>query len=550
MSMELGDFLAAAMGFNPNEEPTPKDMRDDMFIKGYPRKSFDADGLTPFRVELPPIANTMAPKTAFWPKDLATIRRVIPVHSVQMDSFRRIATAHVATPYVTSEGESECRTLLTTVLAAMLLRREDLRSAFAYLSSELKDKKNKYVGRAAVSSVLTLSGPEIEERNHVVTVGAGEEMYFVGCPPNVHMARADKLFLSHGKTEEVREEIRAALQNDVDPSGTVSLEVLDMSEALKGPVVGKSGAKKRRIESCTGARVWITPNHGSSYVFGGEEEREYVKFFVLAMKKLADRAAVDNSDVDAARSMASMLMRTSSFCVPSVSLPMMVGSGRSALLSLESDFNVMFLENIMDGVEEVAASGHPAKGMFLMGSSLGRWRAAMSILRRLSCTPRHDHYAALIKNLTTSSVDPDDEALGFGAELHRVAFFKPFIVHTRNLISRYRLAADVAAEIISDEQALIIGRRAYRDLFKWLADHRTAVRMDHNVVTTVVRAADIASQVFLTALPWPKGAVPVQTDMFADIDNPLFKEIDKVQTETSTCFVLVGDSTDGPFLGF
>eukprot|EP00760_Papus_ankaliazontas_P013347 PhM_4_TR15699/c0_g1_i6/m.54576 len=238
-ALTLADFLATAMGFNPNEEPTPKDMRDDMFIKGYPRKSFDADGLTPIRVELPPLPSVV---TALSADDMRTIRRVLPVHFIKLEVFINRATAYVATPYVTSEGESECRTLLTTVLAAMLLRREDLRSAFAYLSSELKDKKNKYVGRAAVSSVLTLSGPEIEERNHVVTVGAGEEMYFVGCPPNVHMARADKLFLSHGKTEEVREEIRAALQNDVDPSGTVSLEVLDMPEALKGQVVGKSGA--------------------------------------------------------------------------------------------------------------------------------------------------------------------------------------------------------------------------------------------------------------------------------------------------------------------
>eukprot|EP00760_Papus_ankaliazontas_P023235 PhM_4_TR1997/c0_g1_i1/m.9005 len=557
-ALTLAEFLNGAMGFNPNEDATPKDKRDDMFIKGYPRTSFDADGLTPIRVALPPVSSHHTMLAVLSDDNMCTIRRIAPVHFIKFDVLCHRATAYVATPC-----ESECRTLLTTVITAMVLRHENTASAFAFLSSELKGKKNKYVGHAVVSSAVALSAAEIESHNHVVTVGTGEEMYFVGSPSNVHMARAEKLFLSMGSTAQVRDEICTSLLNEVDPTGSVSLEVLDIPEMLKGLLMGKKAAKKRHIESCTGAWLWLPPC-GGSYVFGGEEEREYVKFYVLAMKKFhADRLApAKPCAVDAAKAMASTLMRTSSIRVPSVSFAMMCGAGRSALTDLECAFNVLLLEAVLGGEEEKerAVSGHLAKGLFVMGSSLGRWRAGMSILRRLSVShtttssSQHNHYAALIRKLTTTSVGSDHEGNGFGAELSHVGYLKHFLIHGRHLVSRYVLAADVAAEFTSEAQVIIVGRAAHRGLFKWLVSHRNnAVNKDssdrNSIMTTVVSIADIALQEFITTFIW--AAPPIRTaSVFADIESPVFKEIDKVQTETNTCFVLVGDSVNGPFLGF
>eukprot|EP00760_Papus_ankaliazontas_P013344 PhM_4_TR15699/c0_g1_i3/m.54568 len=548
MSMELGDFLAAAMGFNPNEEPTPKDMRDDMFIKGYPRKSFDADGLTPFRVELPPIANTMAPKTAFWPKDLATIRRVIPVHSVQMDSFRRIATAHVATPYVTSEGESECRTLLTTVLVAVVLRHEDVRSAFAYLSSELKDKKNKYVGRVVMPQ-SRIYGSKYEVPHRVICVEADDEAYFVGCPPNVHMARAAKLFSDVGVNAATYENYLSQLRSDVDPTASVTLEKLDVSESLKPLIVGKQASNKLRIQAGSGVVVWSPPQ--ALFIFGGEEEREYAKLLIRALVHCYDRDGATPKCTD----MFDRAARTSVVPFPLMSMGYIIGSNRNVLGSLEQLHGTMVVEGdrMNRTVDQKTLTGHDAATAIVVGSMLGRWSVGLSIVRSLSNHVGHSHYAPYIEKFAMSVPDETEAPQSVGAECISNENLLPLHFASGYHRQRFAAAANVAAEFLTRDRGIIIGQKQYRSLFRWLVMQRTTMPSYRSIILTTVVRPNVITHDFVTTVSCatiPGGTMPMNIELYGKEDSPLFKEIDKVQTETSTCFVLVGDSTDGPFLGF
>eukprot|EP00760_Papus_ankaliazontas_P024185 PhM_4_TR2138/c0_g1_i1/m.9258 len=496
-ALTLLEFLEGAAGYKLDDDFTPKDTRDDMLINGFPRHTFATDeGLTPIRVSLPPFEakpeSTQTPKMSISVADMARLRRVVPVHSVELDGCHRVATAYVSTPHVGKSDESEdCRALLSTLLVALVLQSEDVSKAAAYLASECNDKKNKFVGRANIRGLSAnyKHSTHLDEGRHCVLTIDQPEMcagvattYIVGCPANIQMARAAVLFSIPVETEAFCEDVVSQLREAVDdPANTISLEVLDMPYRFRHMVFGSQGKKQHRIERSTGALIWSNQSKQLLYVFGGDEEREYAKALVAVAKEYGENGNHDSSSAPVAN-----LMRMTRIPVPKASVGFVCGQRRLNLFELEDELSVVISDQIFEDSPVVTISGHNAIPFYVLGSHLNRWRVALEIARLVCEGRRYHHYLQFVKNLAMTTTDiettPSNE---FGADV----FFSSGRAHLfeiGHLRRRFGKAADVAAAFLTWDHCVVIGRKQYRDLFKWLVMQRTSNKSDVGVMTTVV----------------------------------------------------------------